>query len=201
MMILSQGQVSVWLEKAAAAIEEGRTFPRSMPYAGIRVAQFETPVDDDPLAELEPVDPRVGSEEGGNLARMNAHILRMRGLKPGEAVVNLSARRRAIGSTAKNRANRSIHELTKKLCDAIPLKGIFDALVANGMIPVDDDGSQWSGMLIGGRDCGDPEGASQRADISLAAVLPDYTVFPANVMLHISWCKIGDRYEVTAYVG
>jgi hypothetical protein len=200
MRILAQGQVSVWLDRIAASLAAKSPFPRSMPYAEVRVAQSGFP-EGDPLEDIDPVDIRIDAEEGASLARLNEHILRMRNLKPSDVLVNPSGRPRAVGQAAKNRANRRIHDLTSGLRDAIPLQGMFNALADNGMIPVDEDGTQWSGMLLGGRECGDPEAASQRADIALAAVLPDYSVAPANVMLHVLWCKIGNRYEVTAYVG
>ena len=69
----------------------------------------------------------------------------------------------------------------------VPIDMIFDAVRVRGFEPVQDDGTPWSGMLLG---------AKGRTSIALQK-----NGKPAKQGLHVQWEKMdGGKYEVNAYV-
>tara|TARA_Y100000310_G_C20506196_1_gene726536 strand:+ start:549 stop:923 length:375 start_codon:yes stop_codon:yes gene_type:complete len=101
----------------------------------------------------------------------------------------------------KSKLNNAISALTQGYHDEIPLGGIFDVLKESGVIPVQEDGTEWSGMLVGGAECGSDETRNQVANIDLAVQGDGGLVPIPNASLYLSWCKMqSGRYEVVSYV-
>ena len=109
--------------------------------------------------------------------------------------------RKAVTQTAKNRINKSIHTLGN-FHEQIPLRQIFDICKENDIIPVQEDGKVWGGMLIGGAECGSDEARQQQAEFNVAVKNEDGRyVFVGNNILRLSWCKMGSgKYEIVAYI-
>jgi hypothetical protein len=85
----------------------------------------------------------------------------------------------------KNHVNGFLAEIGREFHESIPLGAIFDSIRAYGIIPIQEDGTPWSGFF-----CGE----SGSAHIELKG---------SNHWLHIQWykrCETG-RYEVVSYVG
>jgi len=82
-----------------------------------------------------------------------------------------------------HRTNKQLNVYNHEYHDSIPLYGIFDVVERNIGMVVQEDGTRWSGLLLG---------EVGRADFKIAN-------FRYN--LHLSWYKMGSgRYEVVAYV-
>tara|TARA_Y100000034_G_scaffold114215_1_gene150055 strand:- start:303 stop:689 length:387 start_codon:yes stop_codon:yes gene_type:complete len=99
--------------------------------------------------------------------------------------------------------SRNIYDLlTGKYFEQIPLQGLFDILKAHDVYPIDEEGSNWSGMLLGGKECGDPQAADQRADFDLVWEVDGQRSPVKNAMLTLSWCVMpSGKYEITSYLG
>ncbi|MCK9458360.1 MAG: hypothetical protein M0R80_01800 [Proteobacteria bacterium] len=108
------------------------------------------------------------------------------------------ARVAAIKPAIKSQMNREINAIAKGFHDKIPLSPIFAVLEKLGYQAVQEDGTPWSGMLVGGGECGSEQSRSQVANIDIVRK-EDNT--PMNNALYLSWCKMpSGRYEVVAYI-
>ena len=110
---------------------------------------------------------------------------------------------KSLPPKVKRAIGKYLHDLGyNKWYDSIPLKGIFDIMKQNGVVPLDDDGTYWDGMLIGGAECGSDGARSQEAHFNLA-FRPLYGFFEkARESLHLSWCKMpSGKYEIVTYLG
>ncbi|MFA5314219.1 MAG: hypothetical protein WC375_13035 [Methanomassiliicoccales archaeon] len=119
-------------------------------------------------------------------------------------MVDLNERPRGVPSFIKNQANKLIHKLGD-FHSEIPLSEIFDILNQYNLIPLQEDGTPWSGMLIGGKKCGETGSEQQTVNLRLAFKMPDDTYHLITSVFHLSWCVMSDypnkRYEIVAYVG
>ena len=116
-----------------------------------------------------------------------------------EIVVNLKQHPQNIPPKNRQNINRSIHDLGS-YHQSIPLQDIFDILKANNTIPISEDGSYWSGFLIGGKECGE-EGTKDQVALIDLAVDVNGQYFPCKQSLSLSWCKMpSGKYEIVAYV-
>lgn len=80
--------------------------------------------------------------------------------------------------------------------DKIPLQQISDAFKSLNVRMLQEDGSDWSGLLLGGKDCGDPRASDQRVTIPLA-----YAGQMLKAYLILSWCRMpSGKTEVTGYI-
>jgi len=87
-----------------------------------------------------------------------------------------------IGSIRK-RINKSLYAISKIYHPEIPLDKIFGALETEGVVPLQEDGTRWSGIL-----CGD--NASMRVNTS-----------NPKIFLYVGWYKMpSGNYEINAYV-
>ena len=83
---------------------------------------------------------------------------------------------------------------TTKYFDSIPIDGLFSLITGYGLIPVDEDGEKWQGMLMG------EEG---RTSIDLVLRNPDRMTVgePKDMKLHLQWYKMpSGNFEINAYV-
>jgi len=83
----------------------------------------------------------------------------------------------------RNRISDRLYEISSKYHERIPLGDILGAVKDNGLTPIQEDGSPWSGFL-----CGD----SGEVFIDLEG---------SKRMLVISWYRMDSgRFEVNAYL-
>ena len=105
---------------------------------------------------------------------------------------------KSLTTAEKRKANNKIHAITSGYHEKIPLSSIFDALTEIGVHAVQEDGSPWSGMLVGGAECGDERTRDQVINFELVRT-SDGTHL--NNSLYLSWCKMpSGKYELTCYL-
>ena len=108
------------------------------------------------------------------------------------------ARIPSLSAAEKKKVNNLIHDATKGFHEKIPLQAIFDALTSIGVHAIQEDGTPWQGMLLGGAECGSPEAANQRVLFHLVRTADGS---PLNNGVFLSWCKMSSgRYEVVSYL-
>lgn len=84
--------------------------------------------------------------------------------------------------------------------DIIPLQDIFYLLSHNFVMPLQEDGTKWSGILVGGAECGSEEAADQDIQLPLA-VRTEMGWQLTKAALRISWCELpSGKIEVTGYL-
>lgn len=112
------------------------------------------------------------------------------------ALVDMS--KRPLGNPKlKVQLQKTVYSILKPtFFEKIPLGAISEAFRAFGVSLVDEDGSPWSGFLLGNKDCGDERAKDQHAKFALA-----YNGQLLNCHLIISWCRMGSgKMEVIGYV-
>lgn len=97
----------------------------------------------------------------------------------------------------RNRINRILSEVSKEYTQSIPLDKIFKALEDNGLVAIDEDGTEWEGLLTG------REGRATIDVAFLGEVPKDRMRTPIkNAKLVVSWYKMpSGKYETTTYLG
>ena len=116
-----------------------------------------------------------------------------------DMIVDLAGKSVNIPTKNRRDINKSIHDLGS-YHKQIPIDSIFDILKNNGVIPIQEDGTYWSGLLIGGKECGDEGTKDQVALIDLAIKI-DEKYFPCKQKLSISWCVMpSGKYEIVCYL-
>lgn len=117
-----------------------------------------------------------------------------------QPLVDMGGKRKSLSPSVKSKINKMIHALGN-FHKEIPLDQIFTICGQNGVVVIQEDGTKWSGFLMGNGECGSDKAVNQRADFDLAVKLEDGTYVPANNMLHMTWCVMGSgKYEVVAYI-
>lgn len=107
----------------------------------------------------------------------------------------------AIPSSIKNKASKDVQKVMppNTYHDHIPLERIFSRLKTHGLVPLDDDNTEWSGILAG---------KSGRALIKLAHIDSHYTgagsvttFTPYKNALNITWHKMeSGKFEIVTYI-
>ncbi len=124
--------------------------------------------------------------------------------KPASVLVDMNSKARPMPKPDKRELSNFLHELGRKHHDQIPLDSIFSRLEGHGIVPLQEDGSKWSGFLLGNKECGHPEANNQRCAFRLALRNPDGTWQLLKEVVILLWCVIGrspnPRYEVVTYV-
>lgn len=106
-----------------------------------------------------------------------------------------------IGQAVKNKVQKSIYAIAKGWHSRIPIGEIFDALFEYGLIPIQEDGYRWEGMLIGGHECGSEGARNQFANLPTVARDANGKWALTTSYLHLTWCKMhGGKYEVVCYL-
>jgi hypothetical protein len=105
-----------------------------------------------------------------------------------------------LDSKAKKNINDMIAPLIKDYHNEIPLKDIFNVLSKHGVVPLQEDNTEWSGLLIG------REGHTNFPIAPFGTRSPEkefehsYKPFK-NANLSLSWYKLeSGRYEVLSHV-
>lgn len=95
-----------------------------------------------------------------------------------------------IPSNLKKKANNTLDKILKKTYfRKIPIDDIFDVLENLGLIPIQEDGTRWSGLLLG-----------RKGDAKIDLAYKGKSVI--NSVLFLTWytMPITGKYEVIAYV-
>jgi hypothetical protein len=104
----------------------------------------------------------------------------------------------SIKSGIRSKIGNEIGTITKGFHKQIPFSAIQGVIEKYGYELVQEDGTPWSGFLVGGAECGSPEAAKQRATIDIVKK-DDRT--PVNNALILMWCKMpSGNYEVVSYI-
>ena len=112
-------------------------------------------------------------------------------------------KRRPVGikPSMKNKAQKAVHAVVKGWHQEIPLDEIFDAVINNGLVPIQEDGYKWAGMLMGGKACGTEEARDQHATFPLVTKQDDGQWALTTTYLILNWCTMeSGKYEVVCYV-
>jgi len=93
---------------------------------------------------------------------------------------------------------KEINAITKDYHQNIPFQQIKEVIEKYGYQLVQEDGTPWSGFLMGGAECGSPEASRQRATID---IVRKEDKMPMRNSLVLIWCKMpSGSYEITAHV-
>jgi len=94
----------------------------------------------------------------------------------------------------------AISDITTHYHKQIPLGDIFNVLANNNLIPIQEDGTRWSGLLIGGHECGTEKAKDQRANIPLVMKNKgEWSLTTSDLIL--SYCKMpSGNYEIVCYL-
>lgn len=139
-----------------------------------------------------------------------------------EIIVNLATRSVALPTSVRRKIGNALHAMGDFFQGGIPLDRIFEILEANDVIPVDIDGTRWSGLLCGGAEVGTDKCIQhQHASFRLAyrrtknaesvkhTLVADepnqveFEVVPVTQGLHLTWGRMpapSTRWEVIKYV-
>lgn len=136
----------------------------------------------------------------------NKFIAESQNINPNEPnfAVDLRLGTRPIPPNSRKKINDAIHDLGN-FHESIPLDEIFSICEANGVVVLQEDGTKWSGMLMGGAECGSEKARNQFALFDLAVKNDHGEYVPSSHAMNLSWCKMGnalrsDKYEIVCYV-
>lgn len=106
----------------------------------------------------------------------------------------------AIPQAIKNKINKRIHDLGNYHTE-IPLGTIFDICKEYGVVALQEDGTKWSGFLIGAKECGSEEARNQHVIFNVAFRTEGGAYMPTRNGLSLSWCKMhSGKYEIVSYL-
>jgi len=96
------------------------------------------------------------------------------------------------------RIGEEINAITRDYHKQIPFRQIQEVIDKYGYQLVQEDGTPWSGFLMGGAECGSAEASQQQATIDIVRKEDGMQMRNSLVLM---WCKMpSGSYEVTAYV-
>jgi len=107
----------------------------------------------------------------------------------------------AANPSAKRRASKKIHEVTKGWHVGIPTDRIVAVLAEEGFTPILEDGSRWIGVVAGDAECGSEEAREQYSNARLIQKNEEGKWAVTTTVLHMQWCKMpSGKYEVVCYI-
>lgn len=123
-------------------------------------------------------------------------------IDPNRILVDMGVRGSPLPKSDKNEISNFLGEVGRKYWDYIPLKEIFEKLNHHGIVPLQEDGTRWSGFLCGNKECGAPGSENQRANFRLAFRKPNGLWTLSSNCLVLLWCQmsVSKRYEIVTYV-
>lgn len=106
-----------------------------------------------------------------------------------------------LDQLTRKKINKDLEVLMKPTYfEEIPLNAIFNVLKKHGVMPLQEDGTEWEGMLMG-------SSSHTYLDLGLKSTerpvndIPTYTPV-SNAKLTLTWHKMGSgRWEVLAFIG
>ena len=189
-----QSEIPVWLAKHLSCGK--MPFARCMPYSGDARVSMSV-LDDFDLSEVDMPAIDMPQEDIDSLQREYDDEVR----EMTTPLIDMNSRARAVPRSAKNRINKVINRVTKGFLESIPLGTIFAAMKNEGLIAVQEDGTMWDGMLVGGAECGTEGARDQVATFTLAMRTDDGGHVKASAGLYLSWCKMSSgKYDVVCYL-
>lgn len=186
----------------------------SNPYIEVRVANYEKDVIPNEFRKKvmdkmgwNPMDPNninYGNVRSNSIALRYSEWVKVMGesMTKAESFINLCEAEQivkdmkpvmAMPSSMKKSIGDAIAKVlpTNKYFDRVPLGELLKACSDNGAKPVQEDGTEWSGLL---------SGANGNATISLAIQKGSEWVISKN-MLVLTWYKMDSgKFEVVAYI-
>lgn len=115
--------------------------------------------------------------------------------------VDIRGKSKSIPANIKRKLNNALHDLGNYHVK-IPNEQIFNICKQNGVVPLQEDGTEWSGFLLGNAECGSEKAKNQRVNFELAFKTEEGIYIPANNVLSLSWCTMNSgKYEVVCYIG
>ena len=119
--------------------------------------------------------------------------------------VDMNARPVALKPSVKSRANRALYALGNYAADGVPLSAIFEAVKSAGLIPLQEDGEEWSGIFCGGAECGSDKAREQVVLLPLGVWSEESSSYRLSKLgLCISWGTLyrGEKrsWEFVCYV-
>jgi len=112
------------------------------------------------------------------------------------------AKKVTLPANIKSKINRKIINLTTpknktRYFNKIPLKDMFDILDSFGIVALQEDNTEWNGLLLGTEATVDFDIADKSSKDERGMYVP-YT----NASLRFQWYKMeSGKYEITAYIG
>jgi len=117
-----------------------------------------------------------------------------------EILVNMSQKRVPLFGGVKNKINSDLNNIGDHFSQ-IPLGTIQTILKKYNIHLLQEDGTAWSGFLVGGKDCGEDGAEEQRATFDMAIKDGENKYSLLKCWLHMTWCKLSSgRYEVIKYI-
>lgn len=119
-----------------------------------------------------------------------------------EIMVDLGKKSIPMPNKIRNAINNKIHEILKpNYFSQVPLDEMFNALETNGVIPLQEDGTRWSGFVMSAGECGSNKAAScPPIKIELGMKVAD-EYFPLKNLLILTICTMENgKYEVVGYI-
>ena len=105
-----------------------------------------------------------------------------------------------IETQTRKKINDALYDICKGIRQRIPLGDIFTALRKAGVVPVQEDGREWEGMLCGAKG----QARIDVAPVKTAVRKQDGLEFEPfdNALLCLSWYRMEEsgRYETVAYL-
>lgn len=109
--------------------------------------------------------------------------------------------RKKLKAAIRRKINKDLSDLTSplyktKYFDKIPLQDIFNILNKYGLIPLQEDNTEWSGLLLGRQ-------AEVNFEISPVDTKNEQDMYIPyeNTMMRLSWYKMqSGRYEIVCYL-
>ena len=102
-----------------------------------------------------------------------------------------------IPLTPRGRANKTLSEIGRKYWKEFPLDEIFNACESNGIIPIQEDGTEWGGMIGSQGECGHDKPSMK---IALAIDVGEGFV-PAYNQLIVTACTLPrGSIEIVSYI-
>ena len=152
-------------------------------------------------------DPRAGHPAVVNLVyKCIRQELEEAGSKHMNEPVKMSGRGAAVPAPIKTRVKNELYAIGQKSWQSIPLDQILWALRKNGLMALQEDGTEWSGMLMGLKECGDPDANTQRVSwpVAMQSANDAGEWIMTNTAVQLSWCvrrRDPIAFEIVVYMG
>jgi hypothetical protein len=106
----------------------------------------------------------------------------------------------AISPSAKSAITKVLHALGKEYYQRIPLDEIFGVCKANGVVPLQEDGTEWSGFMSSQGPCGSDNANREPIRMELATQTPE-GYMPAKNELIMTICTMASgNLEFVGYL-
>ncbi|MCK9433833.1 MAG: hypothetical protein M0R32_03205 [Candidatus Cloacimonetes bacterium] len=155
------------------------------------------------LSKIYPKEAKV--PEGINVARGVPKVsLASWNVDPNRVLVDMNEKGVPIPTSDRRAITDFLHDVGRKYWEYIPLDEIFKMLEGHGIVPLQEDGTRWSGWLLGDKECGSPGSEDQRTLFQLAIRQPDGLWALSKNGILITWCTLNGtgtkKYEIVSYV-